>query len=225
MTEKLTGKELVIKVLEDANEPMSCSEIWDIAIKSKYAKIYARGTENDQKKAQINSLLSTWSENENCPIVRYEKGYNGNSAYTYSLNKNIEKNNNKKQNDNIVSQIPKAVRDAVWMRDVGNSKSGKCYICPRIITDDNFEAGHIISKHNGGNDDYDNLRAICIPCNRSMKSTNLEDYKEKHYPNNINKINLNEVTKEDVIRFLEMHKPNDANIKFFDKAIELLKKH
>lgn len=225
MGEKLTGKELVIKVLEDSNEPITCSEIWDVAIKSKYAKLYARGTDNDQKKAQISSLLSTWSENENSPIIRYEKGYNGNPVYTYMLNKNIEKNdnNNKRSNENITSQIPKAVRDAVWMRDVGNSKSGKCYICPRVITDDNFEAGHIISKHNNGTDDYDNLRAVCIPCNRSMKSTNLEDYKEKHYPNII-KSNVNEVTKEDAIQFLELHKPNDVNVKFFNKAIELLKK-
>lgn len=225
MLGKLTGKELVIKVLESVDEPIACSEVWNIAVKSKYAKLYARGTDNDQKKAQISSLLSTWIEDENCPITRYEKGYDGNTVYTYTLNKSIEKNNSKKSNENITSQIPKAVRDAVWMRDIGNSKSGKCYICPRIITDDNFEAGHIISKYNGGTDDYDNLRAICIPCNRSMKSTNLEDYKEKHYPNNVSKLNSNEITKEDVIQFLEIHKPNDANAKFFNKAIELLKKY
>lgn len=128
-------------------------------------------------------------------------------------------------NSNNSSQIPKAVRDAVWMRDIGNSKSGKCYICPRTITDDNFEAGHIISKHNNGNDDYDNLRAVCIPCNRSMGTSNLEDYKEKHYSNNTSKLNLNVITKEDVIQFLETHKLNDVNVKFFDKAIELLKKY
>jgi len=99
MVEKLTGKELVIKVLEDSDEPMSCSEICDTAIESKYFKLYARGTDNDQKKAQISSLLSTWCLNDNCPVTRYDKGHDGNSAYTYVLNENVEDEDNESDDE------------------------------------------------------------------------------------------------------------------------------
>lgn len=99
MVEKLTGKELVIKVLEDSDEPMSCSEICDTAIESKYFKLYARGTDNDQKKAQISSLLSTWYLNDNCPVTRYDKGHDGNSVYTYVLNENVEDEDNESDDE------------------------------------------------------------------------------------------------------------------------------
>lgn len=85
MSKKLTGKELVIKTLEDSDEPMSCTEIFDTAKKCGYLKLYVPGTDNDQKKAQISSLLSTWSESSN-DITKYEKGHNGSTVYTYSLN-------------------------------------------------------------------------------------------------------------------------------------------
>jgi len=89
MSEKLTGKELVINVLVDSNEPMTCTEIFDTSKKSGDLKRYARGTHIDQKKAQISSLLSTLPTNG--PIVRCVKGINGNSAYTYILREKLEK--------------------------------------------------------------------------------------------------------------------------------------
>jgi 5-methylcytosine-specific restriction endonuclease McrA len=46
----------------------------------------------------------------------------------------------------------------------------------------NFEACHIISKKNGGNDELDNLVAGCIKCNRRMGTENLETYKNRIYP-------------------------------------------
>lgn len=94
MTKNITGKELVIKVLKDTDEPMSCSDIFDTSKKSGYLKLYARGTDKDQKKAQISSLLSTWCLNDDCPVTRYDKGYDGNSVYTYILNENVELTNN-----------------------------------------------------------------------------------------------------------------------------------
>lgn len=87
MVEKLTGKELVIKVLKDSDEPMSCTEIFDTAKKSGYLKLYAPGTDIGQKKAQISSLLSTWSESSN-DIIKHKKGHNENTVYTYSLVEN-----------------------------------------------------------------------------------------------------------------------------------------
>jgi len=120
--------------------------------------------------------------------------------------------------------ITKRHKEYVWKRDVGNSKSGKCYVCNCVITDDNFETGHVISKHNNGSNHVSNLRAVCIPCNRAMGTTNLEEFRNDFTLKNFNKeLYSMEVTKEDVIDFLETHKPYDANVIYFNKAIELLK--
>lgn len=121
------------------------------------------------------------------------------------------------------SNLTKRHYQFVWNRDVGNSKSGKCYVCRRTITDDNFECGHVISVSNKGNNHVGNLRAVCLPCNRAMGTQNLEDFKKDFDLEIWNKeLYSLEITKEDVIQFLETHKPDDANAKFFDKAIELL---
>lgn len=121
------------------------------------------------------------------------------------------------------NNITKRHRQFVWNRDIGDSKSGKCYVCDNVITDDNFETSHVISKHNGGTNHVSNLRATCLPCNRAMGTTNLEDFKKDFIVSQFNDyLKIIDVTKEDVIEFLETHKPNDENVKFFNKAIELL---
>ncbi len=112
---------------------------------------------------------------------------------------------------NSSPRITKRQREFVWLRDIGNSKSGKCYVCNRTITDDNFEAGHIIAKYNGGSDNVKNLRAVCIPCNRSMATRNLEEFKKdfesmNEYTskgNRIETIDYNNISKLDVINILE----------------------
>ena len=60
---------------------------------------------------------------------------------------------------------------------------GNCYVCNRMLEYDNFEAGHIIAEANGGETTLDNLRAICKPCNTSMRTTNLEEFKKTLTPN------------------------------------------
>ena len=122
-------------------------------------------------------------------------------------------------------KITKRQREFVWLRDIGNSKSGKCYVCGRIITDDNFEAGHIISKYNGGSDNVKNLRAVCIPCNRSMATTNLEDFKHnfevEHTTDRI-PYNKDFIPISEVINILEKYKVESIHGKYFEKAIELI---
>jgi 5-methylcytosine-specific restriction endonuclease McrA len=75
--------------------------------------------------------------------------------------------------------IDKNTRDAVWLKYMGNKVEGKCYCCkirPIHITD--FQVGHVIAVVNGGKDNISNLRPICGPCNRGMKTMNLEQYKK-----------------------------------------------
>ncbi len=92
----------------------------------------------------------------------------------------VTKDNNENDEGEEVesSRITKRHREFVWKRDIGDSKSGKCYVCSCTITDDNFETGHIIAKSEGGSNHVSNLKAICKPCNGAMGTMNLEYFKK-----------------------------------------------
>jgi hypothetical protein len=79
--------------------------------------------------------------------------------------------------------IPKSVREKLWMQTFGdNSFNGNCYCCNSVIDVFHWEAGHINSVHNGGSDKLDNIRVVCISCNRSMNTCNMDDFKTKYFP-------------------------------------------
>ena len=70
----------------------------------------------------------------------------------------------------------------MWRKYNGNKKDGKCYVCRRVITDDNFDVGHNKAKSKGGYDNIDNLRPICRPCNDGMGNRyTIEKYKAKFF--------------------------------------------
>ena len=81
------------------------------------------------------------------------------------------------------STIPKSIREMVWYDFV--KRPEPIVFCPccqtRILTPFNFEAGHIQSRKNGGNDLSINLLPICRLCNMSMSSMNWQDYIEQYY--------------------------------------------
>ena len=82
--------------------------------------------------------------------------------------------------------IPKALKvnswDIVYGRDQG---SGTCYVCTKnMISQSDFECGHILSVANGGLTNQKNLIPLCKTCNRSMSKQNLEDYVKNFYPHN-----------------------------------------
>ena len=80
-------------------------------------------------------------------------------------------------------KLPKDVRDQVWDRYVGPTKTtGKCYCCRwRPITYRDFEVGHNKAVAKGGKDHISNLRPICKQCNRSMRTMSIEQYRKKYY--------------------------------------------
>lgn len=78
--------------------------------------------------------------------------------------------------------IPKSVRNKVWTNCNGDHFASKCYVCRVKITVFNFECGHVIAEHNGGATSADNLKTICLPCNRSMGTRNLEEFRSTHFP-------------------------------------------
>jgi flagellar biosynthesis GTPase FlhF len=83
--------------------------------------------------------------------------------------------NNVKQRKRV---IPKALRMKLWEIECGNTLSGLCFTCNRIVKVDDFQAGHIISEANGGLVTLSNLKVVCKPCNTSCGTMDLHCFKE-----------------------------------------------
>lgn len=77
--------------------------------------------------------------------------------------------------------IHKNIKEWVWNHYNQNSLAGKCYVCKRPITHENFDLGHNKAVAKGGNDDVSNLRPICRPCNSAMGTMTIEAYKAKYF--------------------------------------------
>ncbi len=70
------------------------------------------------------------------------------------------------------TNLPKAVREQVWLKSIGEKFEGECSInwCRNKINVFNFTVGHDIPRSKGGSDKLDNLQAICSRCNSSMSN-------------------------------------------------------
>ena len=78
--------------------------------------------------------------------------------------------------------IDKNTRDAVWIKYMGNKVEGKCYCCGiRTIHITDFQVGHNKAVAKEGKDNISNLRPICGPCNRGMRTMSIEQYKAKYF--------------------------------------------
>tara|TARA_A100001015_G_scaffold319696_2_gene443443 strand:- start:618 stop:3101 length:2484 start_codon:yes stop_codon:yes gene_type:complete len=110
-----------------------------------------------------------------------------------TFNKKIAKSNKKKWSKyesvqiirtsvNRRKKIPKHVRNSVFYKRFGNNIfEGNCFVCSRDINITTFHVGHIVSVSNGGSDNINNLEPICIGCNLSMGTKNLQYYKDTYY--------------------------------------------
>lgn len=85
------------------------------------------------------------------------------------------------------ANIPKSLKMTIWDEFVGKDKRRALCICccDREIEINNCVYGHIISEHDGGKANIDNLLPICSHCNGSMGTQNMGEYIENFYPNNI----------------------------------------
>ena len=81
--------------------------------------------------------------------------------------------------------IRKALRVIVWKNYFGTAGTGKCPVCNREIDCFNFECGHIVAEAKGGATNQDNLRPICSDCNRSMGTTDMREFVQRHFNRSI----------------------------------------
>jgi 5-methylcytosine-specific restriction endonuclease McrA len=78
------------------------------------------------------------------------------------------------------------VKRDVWLKYVGNKAETKCFCCKKNVimlcsgVHNTWQAGHLISHHNGGKADLENLHPICKQCNNAMDSENWDDYVDRH---------------------------------------------
>lgn len=78
--------------------------------------------------------------------------------------------------------IPKKIRGLTWKEHFGDSMRGACFCCKKTLEAlDEWHAGHIVSHANGGKDTVVNLRPVCISCNLSMGTENMDDFKARCY--------------------------------------------
>ena len=73
---------------------------------------------------------------------------------------------------NPKANIPKAIREQVWIKYIGKKYQTKCYIhwCRNDIDVFNFHVGHNIPESKEGSLSLENLRPICARCNLSMSN-------------------------------------------------------
>ena len=79
--------------------------------------------------------------------------------------------------------IPKAVREQLWLRDMGKAFQGKCMTswCMNTISIFDFQCGHNIPESKGGPTTLENLVPICSRCNTSMGSQyTFSDWSRQH---------------------------------------------
>jgi 5-methylcytosine-specific restriction endonuclease McrA len=78
----------------------------------------------------------------------------------------------KKNKTKTKANIPKALREQVWLKNMGHQYEHKCLIdwCQNTISVFDFHVGHNIPESHGGKTDITNLKPICSRCNLSMGS-------------------------------------------------------
>ena len=87
-------------------------------------------------------------------------------------------------------KIPVALREQVWIKQMGRVFEGKCSTswCKNQITVFDFESGHNIPESKGGATNIDNLIPLCARCNKSMGNRyTIEEWSNKHSSTTIKK--------------------------------------
>jgi len=78
-------------------------------------------------------------------------------------------------------KISKTLKDLLWTQWVGETKAtAPCYCClergSHTIYMRSFEAAHIVSVANGGDDSLENMRPSCGRCNRGTATKSMDEF-------------------------------------------------
>ena len=78
------------------------------------------------------------------------------------------------------SKIPAALREQVWMHNVGPKFKTKCFVswCKNNITVFDFQCGHKHAESIGGPTHLSNLIPLCSRCNLSMGTMHLDNWEQ-----------------------------------------------
>jgi len=79
--------------------------------------------------------------------------------------------------------IPREMLAEVWKAHFGYSTQGSCFSCKKPLDVFSWEAGYVVAHARGGKKTADNLRPVCVSCNRSMGTENMDAFKARCYPN------------------------------------------
>jgi 5-methylcytosine-specific restriction endonuclease McrA len=133
--------------------------------------------------------LTTLDEQMKCEIQSIKDKYTSIKKEVKSKYKKIEQDANKEkkrvekeEQKKLRKSIPKSLKNLVWNKHIGKEKGiGECNVCKNEIDSKNFECGHIISVKDNGETNESNLLPICGPCNKSMGTQNLNEFKDKYF--------------------------------------------
>lgn len=74
--------------------------------------------------------------------------------------------------------IPRAVRNSVWNVTFGREAGiGACYCCGGLVSQQDFECGHVLAVAMGGLNILENLKPVCGACNKSIGSRDMDEFK------------------------------------------------
>jgi 5-methylcytosine-specific restriction endonuclease McrA len=86
---------------------------------------------------------------------------------------------------NHKDKIPKAVREQLWVRDIGEKFYGKCKTswCTNRVSVFDFQCGHDVPESKGGPTTLENMVVLCSRCNNSMSNNyTFSEWQIKYQP-------------------------------------------
>jgi hypothetical protein len=172
--EKLLNK---IIYLEEQNDKLR-KKLYE---KEKKTEVY----DMDEKITLLEKVTNAKEELNNVKKDFVEEIKNNNCIKNEKKEKLLQKIENiftkTKETKASKSKISPKFRMMVWEKYIGLDKgTAKCKCCEvEMISQFNFQCGHIISEANGGKIVLDNLMPICFSCNNSMGKKDLFVFKKE----------------------------------------------
>ena len=75
-------------------------------------------------------------------------------------------------------EIPREMLAEVWKAQFRSSAKGSCFCCKGALDVFSWEAAYLVAHARGGKKTADNMRPVCIPCNKSMGDANMLEFRQ-----------------------------------------------